>query len=180
MAAVRSTFEEKYFSPAAFQWRHGLVGGQLHGRGKFGAAAWPWRGPLCLDVTLPLAELGRAVAARDAAVEMWLGWKAAASSSPLQHVQQTRVYKRDTALRSAYGAYTEHAFCKEFGYILGQSLAAAHAGPEDMAKHSQLGGGSGGSSDFTRDPAPSTVVGIIDDLEVDLGGLQQAPQRSQE
>ena len=31
-----------------------------------------------------------------------------------------------------------------FGYILGQSIASAHAGPEDMAKHSQLGQGSGG------------------------------------
>ena len=169
MAAVRSTFEDKYFTPAAFEWRRGVVG-ESHGRGKFGAAAWPWRGPLCVDVTLPLAELGRAVAARDAAVDMWLGWKAAASAHPLQHVQQTRVYKRDTALRSAYNAFTELTFCKEFGYILGQSLAAAHAGPEDMAKHSQLGGGSGGASDFTRDPAPTTAVGIVD---VDLGGLRQ-------
>ena len=53
----------------------------------------------------------------------------------------------------------------EFGYILGQSLAAAQEGPEDMARHSQLGGGSGGASDFTRDPAPTVGLG-------DLGGLQ--------
>ena len=108
-------------------------------------------------------NLGRAVAARDAAVEMWLDWKAAAAAQPLGHVQLTRVYKRDTALRKAYSAYSENAFCQEFGYILGQSLAAAHAGPEDMARHSQLGGGSGGASDFTRDPAQT--VGI------DLGNL---------
>lgn len=167
MAAVRSTFEDTYFTPAAFQWRHDIVG-QEHGRGQFGAAEWPWRGPLCVDVTLPLAELGRAVTARDAAVEMWLSWKAAASARPLAHVQLTRVYKRDTAVRKAFSAYTEKVFCAEFGYILGQSLAVAHAGPEDMARHSQLGGGSGGASDFTRDPAPTAGIVDLGELQVDI------------
>lgn len=141
MAAVRSKYEEMYFTRAAFEWRRSVVDPE-QGRGGAGAAALPWRGPLCLEVTYPLDELDRAVEARNDAIEMWLGWKAAAS--PLQHVHATRVYKRDTALRKAYNAFNEKVFCKDFGYILGQSLAAAHAGPEDMAKHSQLGQDSGG------------------------------------
>ncbi len=56
----------------------------------------------------------------------------------------TRVYKRDTKLREAHTKFSEKKFCDAFGYILGQSIASAHAGPEDMAKHSQLGQGSGG------------------------------------
>ena len=63
---------------------------------------------------------------------------------PLDHVATTRVYKRDTKLREAHTKFSEKKFCDAFGYILGQSIASAHAGPEDMAKHSQLGQGSGG------------------------------------
>ena len=44
----------------------------------------------------------------------------------------------------AHTKFSEKKFCDAFGYILGQSIASAHAGPEDMAKHSQLGQGSGG------------------------------------
>ena len=141
MAAVRADLE-KYFDDSAFRWRAGLLGGTSGGRGGFGAAALPWRGPLCLEVRMPLEQFGTAVAARESALDRFLAWKGEAR--PLDHVATTRVYKRDTKLREAYAGFNEKRMCSAFGYILGQSIASAHAGPEDMAKHSQLGQGSGG------------------------------------
>ena len=101
--------------------------------------------PHYLQVQLPLEELPVAAAARAAAIAHWLEWKRAAwDLGELGHVQRTRLYKRDAALRTAYSKASDKLLCNKFGYILGQSLAAAHAGPEEMVKHSQLGQGSGG------------------------------------
>ncbi len=146
MAAVRADLEDKYFGADAFRWRAGvLLGGETSGgRGGYGAAALPWRGPLCLECRLPLEQFDTCIAARESAIDLWLGWKGEARARPLDHVATTRVYKRDTKLREAHTKFSEKKFCDAFGYILGQSIASVHACPEEMAKHSQLGQGSGG------------------------------------
>ena len=100
--------------------------------------------PFSLECRLPLEQFDTCIAARESAIDLWLGWKGEARARPLDHVATTRVYKRDTKLREAHTKFSEKKFCDAFGYILGQSIASAHAGPEDMAKHSQLGQGSGG------------------------------------
>lgn len=148
-AAVRAEHDARFFTAAAREYLAASLAalrsaadpaGGAHLRPPISSSA----GPLHMRVVMPLhdASLARALALRAAAVDVWLTWKRAAVQ--IDHVKATRVYKRDCALRSHQALIAEKHFIDAYGFIFGQSLGGADAGPEDMTKHSQLGQGSGG------------------------------------
>jgi len=138
-AAVRSDFNDRYFTLGARAWRAGqlLSLGAKNIRTRSSAS-----GPLHVHVELPLEAFEQAAALRAAAIERWLEWKQTARV--LDHVHTSRIYARDVKLRAFHKSQVEDTMESLYGADLGQSLAAGDAGPEDMLKHSQLGQGSGG------------------------------------
>lgn len=142
-AGVRAEYAERYFTPEAYEWRDRVasaVGAQRAGGGE------PWSGPLHLHLRLPLDEASAllAISARAAAIERWLGWKEAAVE--VSQMRRTMTFRRDGALREAYANYASGKLVGDFGYVLGQSLASAWVGPEELKYHSSLGQGSGGGA----------------------------------
>jgi hypothetical protein len=101
------------------------------------------RGPLCIDVTLPLTEANVATitAARAQAVNYWLTWatveKSAHAHRPGAPINAQYVYDSKFKINS-YGALL-NVYSGIFGATEGATLAAADLGPLDEA---YVGGGS--------------------------------------
>jgi hypothetical protein len=101
------------------------------------------RGPLCVDVTLPLTEQNVAtiIAARAQAVNYWLTWATVEKNShahrPGAPINAQYVYDSKFKINS-YGALL-NVYSNIFGAAEGAMLAAADLGPLDEA---YVGGGS--------------------------------------
>jgi len=137
-ASVRTDLGERYFTAEARDWRRYVLSAATARE----TAVPAWSGALHTSCRFGLDSLSTAVEARKAAVQRWVQWKNAASE--VSQMKRTMTYRRDNEIRSAYKATDEKQKCRMFGYVLGQSIAEAHAGPEEMVSHSRLGQGSGG------------------------------------
>jgi hypothetical protein len=99
------------------------------------------RGPLCMDVTVPLsdANVAAVVVARETAANYWLGWALDAEHAHRPGAPVNSQYVYDTKYKqNAYGALLP-VYSTLFGAEDGASVTAADLGPLDEG---YVGGGS--------------------------------------
>ncbi|KAL7535748.1 hypothetical protein ACHAWF_005256 [Thalassiosira exigua] len=99
------------------------------------------RGPLALDVSMPLStnNVETIVAAREKAASLWLEWALDSSHSHRPGAPINSQYVYDSKYKiNAYGALLD-VYTGYFGQSEGETLAAADSGPIDEA---YVGGGS--------------------------------------
>ncbi|KAL9182506.1 hypothetical protein ACHAXT_013158 [Thalassiosira profunda] len=99
------------------------------------------RGPMCIDVTMPLSagNIGTIQSAREKATSLWLSWATDDSHAHRPGAPINSQYVYDSKYKiNAYGALLD-VYVDMFGQSDGERLAAADSGPIDDA---YVGGGS--------------------------------------
>lgn len=99
------------------------------------------RGPLCIDVTMPLnaGNVETILSAREKAAGLWLEWALDDSNAHRPGAQVNSQYVYDSKYKiNAYGALLD-VYVNLFGQSEGEGLSAADSGPIDEA---YVGGGS--------------------------------------
>lgn len=99
------------------------------------------RGPLAIDVTMPLSEnnVNTIMSVREKAASLWLGWALDSSHSHRPGAPINSQYVYDSKYKiNAYGTLLD-VYVDLFGQSEGEKLAAADSGPIDEA---YVGGGS--------------------------------------
>jgi len=132
MKQLRTDYAEAFFTPELEAWVAEL-------RNLPGAEARPLRrsakvvGPVGLETRLPLTDEGLALAERAClqAAGSYLGWMRAAERGGQTASQQA--FAHDCKVRAFMAGFTEQQFSERFGEVLGADLAAADAGPRDLA-----------------------------------------------
>jgi len=133
MGSIRKELAEAYFTENVVDWFMSVKAVDGAVTAVPPTVPVPCAGPLLLDLVMPLSEaaVDVACAACEAATAHWISWMESAEKLDQRRIMT--VFAHDSKVRASCLGMTTHRLERRFGAEAGSTLAAADAGPMDIA-----------------------------------------------